>query len=149
MVGADRFERFRAPACASQSVGCGFRVPRRLNLTQKSSLRLHKYPSEIRRRGDGLPGADSSDYKGWPEITLASFTNIFVDNETLNVFLLDRVHRLRSRDLFAGPQIIVHKSPRADTGRIGVAISDEGTIFNATFYGFSPGTHPDATLLVR
>ena len=40
-VGADRIERFRAPACGSQSVGCAFRVPRCPNLTQ-SGLRLHK-----------------------------------------------------------------------------------------------------------
>ena len=105
--------------------------------------------SEVRRKGDGLPGADASEFMGWPEITPASFTNIFVDIETLDSFSLDRVHRLRSTDLFVGPQTIVHKSPPAGTGRIGVAVCDEGIVFNETFYGYSPAGHSDAALLVR
>ena len=105
--------------------------------------------SEVRRRGDGLRGLDARDIAGRPEITLASFTNIFVDIETLSIFSLDRVHRLRSTDLFAGPQAIVHKSPPAVSGRIGVAVSDKGVVFNETFYGYSPAGYKDAALLAR
>ena len=105
--------------------------------------------SEVRRKGDGLPGADARELKGWPEITPASFTNIFVEYETLDTFSHSRVHRLRSTELFAGPQTIVHKSPPAVTGRIGVVVSDKGIVFNETFYGYSPGAHPDAAVLVR
>ena len=104
---------------------------------------------EERPRGDGLPGMDASALKGRPEIALVSLTNFLIDSKTLNTFSFDRVHRMRSPDLFAGPQTIVHQSPPAATGRIGVAICDGGGVFNETFYGYSPSVHPDATLLVR
>ena len=105
--------------------------------------------SEVRRRSDGLRGLDARVIAGRPEITLDSFTNIFVDVETLSTFSHNRVHRLRSTDLFAGPQTIVHKSPPAVSGRIGVAVSDKGVVFNETFYGYSPAGHKDAALLAR
>ena len=105
--------------------------------------------SQRRRKGDGLPGEDASCLGGRLEITHTSFKRILVDHETLGAFSLDRVHRSRSPDLFAGPLVVVHKSLPAATGRIGVVVSDEGAIFNETFYGYSPRTHPDAALLVR
>ena len=105
--------------------------------------------SRVRKRGDGLPGVKASYLHGLPEITVASFDNIFVKPEFLEIFFHDRIHDPRSRDLFAGPLVVVHKSPPAFTERIGVAISDEAVIFNETFYGYSPSGHPDAGLLVR
>ena len=108
-----------------------------------------KLSSRVRRRGDGLPGVDASYLHGLPEITAASFTSIFVDTSFLDLFSHERIHDPRSADLFAGPQTIVHKSPPAVAGRISVAVSDEGIVFNETFYGYSPGAHPDAALLVR
>ncbi len=105
--------------------------------------------SEVRRKGDGQPGMDASGLKGRPEITLASFANIVVNKEVLDTFSLDRVHRLRAPDLFAGPLIVVHQSPPAATRRMRVAISDEGVVFNETFYGYSARTHGEAGLLVR
>ena len=105
--------------------------------------------SAVRRRGDSLPGVDASYLHGRPEITAESFTSILVDTSSHDVFAHERLHRPRSADLFAGPQTIVHKSPPAVTGRIGVAVSDEGIVFNETFYGYSPADHPDAALLVR
>ena len=105
--------------------------------------------SQVGRKGDGLPGVDASCLQGRLEITRTFFTNIFLDNETLNTFSLDRVHRSRSADLFTGPLVVVHKAPPAYTGRIGVAVSDEGVVFNETFYGYSAAAHPDAALLVR
>ena len=105
--------------------------------------------SQVGRKGDGLPGVDASYLLGRLEITRTSFEKILVDHETLSPFSLDRVHRSRSPDLFAGPLVVVHKSLPAVTGRIGVVVSDEGAIFNETFYGYSPGARPDAALLVR
>ena len=105
--------------------------------------------SRVRRRGDGLPGVDASYLHGLPEITSTSLTSFVVDSKTLNTFSLDRIHDPRSADLFAGPLVVVHKSPNAMTGRIGVAISKEDVVFNETFYGYSPLEHPDAGLLVR
>ena len=109
-----------------------------------------KPSSRVRKRGDGLPGAVATYLHGLREITAASFTkNILVDTKSLDIFSLDRIHDPRSPDLFAGPLIVVHKSPPVFTGRIGVAVSDEGVVFNETFYGYSPAAHPDAALLVR
>ena len=105
--------------------------------------------SRVRRRGDGRRGVDASYLHGLPEIAAESFTRIIVDTSNLDLFSHERIHDPRSRDLFVGPQVIVHKSLPAVTGRIGVAVSDEGAIFNETFYGYSPGAHPDAALLVR
>ncbi|MDE0029004.1 MAG: N-6 DNA methylase [Deltaproteobacteria bacterium] len=105
--------------------------------------------SRVRQGGDGRPGVDASYLWERPEITVASLASIFVDSEILNAFSLDRIHDPRSPDLFAGPLVVVHKSPPATTGRIGVAISEEGIVFNETFYGYSPCQHPDASMLVR
>ena len=145
-------ERIRAtghPTLAKfwrERIGVTYR--RRLRGSGSGYQKLRK-SSEIRQGGDGLRGVDASEYVGWPEISPASFANILVDNETLNTFSSDRVHRLRSKDLFAGPQIIVHKSPPSVTCRMGVVISDDGVVFNETFYGYSPAAHPDPALLVR
>lgn len=105
--------------------------------------------SQAGQTGDGSPGADASHLQGRLEITRKSFRSILVDNETLNTFALDRVHRSRSVDLFSGPLLIVYQSPPSAAGRIGVAISDEGVVFSETFYGYSARIHPDAALLVR
>ena len=105
--------------------------------------------SRVRKRGDRLPGVDASYLRGRPEIAAASLTNIFIDTSLLDVFSHARIHDPRSADLFAGPQAIVHKSPPAGTDRIRVAVSDEGIVFNETFYGYSPAGHDDAALLVR
>lgn len=108
-----------------------------------------KKSSRVRRRGDGRPGVDASYLHGLREITAASFTNFVIDTSLLDRFSHDRIHDPRSADLFAGPLIVVHKSPSADTGRIGVVVSDADVVFNETFYGYSPREHPDAALLVR
>ena len=108
-----------------------------------------KRSSRVRRRGDGRRGVDASYLHGLLEITAESFRGIIVDTSSLDLFSHERIHDPRSRDLFVGPQVIVHKSLPAVTGRIGVMVSDEGIIFNETFYGYSPGPHPDAALLVR
>ena len=105
--------------------------------------------SEIRQKGDNERGMDARRLLGKPEITLAFFTNIVIDPRKVGTFSFNRVHRLRSMDLFARPQAIVHKSPPSVTGRMGVAISDEGVVFSETFYGYCPSKHPHSTLLVR
>lgn len=111
--------------------------------------RLRK-SSEIRRPHDGgLPGADASSLFGRPEINAETFSPVFIDGDRLGNFVQERVHRIRSFDIFAGPLAIVHKSPPVATGRIGVAVSDGDVVFNETFYGYSPGAHADARGLVR
>jgi len=105
--------------------------------------------SRVRKKGDGLPGVDASYLHGFPEVTADSFTNVFIDSNLLDTFSLDRIHDPRSIDLFAGPAIVVHKSPPATTGRIGVALSENDAVFNETFYGYSPHAHSDANTLAR
>ena len=106
--------------------------------------------SRVRKRGDGLPGVAATYLHGLPEVTAATFTkNILVDTKSLDMFSRDRIHDPRSPELFAGPLTVVHESPPAATGRIGVVVSDEGVVFNQSFHGYSPGAHPDAALLVR
>lgn len=105
--------------------------------------------SRIRQNGDGLPGVDARYLHGFSEITAASFTTISIDHDALDVFSHDRIHDPRSVELFSGPLLVVHKSPPALTGRIGIAVSEENAVFNETFYGYSPQGYPDAHGLVR
>ncbi|MBX5232899.1 N-6 DNA methylase [Rhizobium sp. NLR4a] len=105
--------------------------------------------SRIRRNADGLPGVDARYLHGFSEITAASFTTIAIDPAMLDGFSQDRIHDPRSVELFTGPLLVVHKSPPALTGRIGVAVSEKNAVFNETFYGYSPHGYPDPNGLVR
>ena len=105
--------------------------------------------SRVRRRGgDGLPGADASYLHRLREITTAdSLGNLFVVPGSLDLFSHDRIHDPRAPELFNGPLVVVHKSVRADRGRIGVWISNESVVFNETFYGYSTSGQPNARQL--
>ena len=105
--------------------------------------------SPIRAQGDGLPGYDASPLQGLPEITANTFSEIAIDYSKLTPFDQERVHRIRSRNLFTGPLVVVHKSPPASAGRVGVSISQEDAVFNETFYGYSPGEFSNARGLTR
>ncbi len=114
-----------------------------------SGYQTLKRSSRVRRHGDGMPGADASYLHGLPEMTVASFGNIVIDTDLLDLFSHARIHDPRSRELFAGPLLLVRKSPPVSTERIGVAISEEDVVFNESFYGYSPSGHPDDRRLVR
>lgn len=101
------------------------------------------------RGGDGLPGYDASSLHGLPELTADTFTPIMIDAQQLKPFAHQRVHRLRARELFNGPLVVVHKSPPVSSGRIGVAVSKTDAVFNETFYGYSPPRCTDATGLTH
>lgn len=94
--------------------------------------------SRIRKHGDGLPGVDATYLHGLSEVTSASFSPIFIESKGLGKFQEKRIHDPRSVDLFRGPIAIVHQSPPSASGRISVAVCDEPTVFNETFYGYSP-----------
>lgn len=108
-----------------------------------------KPSSRIRQQGDGLPGVDARYLRGIPEITAASFTELSINQRGLEPFSQDRIHDPRSAELFLGPLVVVHQSPSAISGRIGVAISENDAVFSETFYGYSPHSFPDAHGLVR
>ena len=105
--------------------------------------------SRTRLRGDGRPGVDATYLHGRRELVAGGFSGVLVEASSLPLFSHERIHDPRSEDLFTGPQTIVHKSPPAVAGRIGVAVSEDGIVFNETFYGYSPQHHPAAPLLVR
>ena len=105
--------------------------------------------SRIRRRGDGKPGVDATYLRGRRQITAGPFTSLLVDASSLTRFAHERIHDPRSTDLFAGPQVIVHESPPKSTGRISVAVSDEGVVYNTSFHGYCTGHDADGGLLVR
>jgi hypothetical protein len=105
--------------------------------------------SRIRKDGDGLPGVDASYLHGLPEISVESMSEIDINGTVLSLFNQERIHDPRSIEIFAGPLVIIHKSPPVAAGRIGIAISDGDVAFSETFYGYSPGAHPDAWGLVR
>ena len=113
-----------------------------------SGYQTLKPSSRVRRHGDGLPGADARYLQGLPEIT-AGPLDVLIDTESLGSFSQDRIHDPRSRDFFTGPLMVIHKSPVATTGRIGVGVCDEDVVFNETFYGYSAAGHRDAAMLVR
>lgn len=105
--------------------------------------------SRTRKNGDGLPGVDATYLHGLLEISSESMSDIVIRDDTLGPFVHLRIHDPRPVELFAGPLAIVHQSPPAATGRIGVAISETDIVFSETFYGYSPGMHADAAGLVR
>ena len=108
-----------------------------------------KPSSRVRKHGDGRPGVDASYLRGRQEVTGGPLEDFFMENGSLGIFSHERIHDPRSEDLFVGPLVLVHQSPPATTGRIGVAISEEDVVFNESFYGYSPSGHPEARLLVR
>ena len=108
-----------------------------------------KPSSRIRKHGDQRPGVDATYLRGRQEVTSGPLEGFFVENGSLGIFSHGRIHDPRSEDLFVGPLVLVHQSPPATTGRIGVAISEDDLVFNESFYGYSPSGHPEARLLVR
>ena len=129
-----------------ERIGSGSRGRLRGSGTGYQSL---KPSSRVRKNGDGLPGVDASYLRGRNEVAGGRIEGFFVEDESLGVFAHERIHDPRSEDLFVGPLVLVHQSPSANTGRIGVAISDGDVVFNESFYGYSPIGHPEARLLVR
>ena len=107
-----------------------------------------KRSSEV-RRGEVLRGFDASHLKGLPEFTTSFLESMFVERGLLPSFEHDRVHRVRSAELYVGPLLLVHKSPPVATGRIGVTISEGDVVFNETFYGYSTRLHSQPSLLAR
>lgn len=105
--------------------------------------------SRIRKKGDGLPGVDASYLHGLPELTSQTFTPISINRDELSGFGDSRIHDPRSIDLFNGPAAVVHKSPPALAGRVGVGVTDDGVVYNETFYGYCPKGFGEPEKLVR
>lgn len=105
--------------------------------------------SSVRKHGDGQPGVDAAYLKGKREVNVGSMTTIQIDTSSLDFFSHERIHNRTSDSLFGGPQAIVKRSPSVGLERIDVGVTDEGLVFNETFYGYCPRGYMDAKLLVR
>ena len=105
--------------------------------------------SSVRALGDGQPGVSASYLQGKPELTSQSFSDVFLDTDSLPAFSHDRLHRPSGDELFKGPLLVVHQSIKASKERIRVATSENDVVFNETFYGYSTAGDPDADLLAR
>lgn len=99
--------------------------------------------SRIRKHGDGLPGVAADYLHGRREVTLASMTNILVDERTLPFFTEPRIHDRRAETLFDGALVVVQKAPPASLGRIRTAVVQGGAVFNTSLYGYSSRAHDD------
>jgi len=105
--------------------------------------------SRVRRNGDGLPGVDATYLHGRREITAETFTQNSIDPTNLGFFTHERIHDPRPVELFAAPLLVVHEAPPVHTGRIGIAVSETDTVFNQSFYGYSPQAIPEARAIIR
>ncbi len=101
------------------------------------------------RSGDGEVGFSATDLHGLKELTHESMQSILVDRDELASFTPERVHRIRSKSLYTGPLLLVHKSPPATAGRIRASVTDEDLVFSETYYGYSAHLHPRGRQLVR
>lgn len=74
---------------------------------------------------------------------------LLLNPSVCTTFSQKKLHRIRSKEIFLGPLLIVRESPPADAGRIRVTVSDSDTIFNQSYHGFSAREHPEGHLLIR
>ena len=105
--------------------------------------------SRIRKVGDGKRGVSACYLHGLPDLEIGALSEILIDALRLPTFKHDRIHDPRQKEIFYGPLLLVHQSPSTDSQRITTAVSDTDVAYNASFYGYSPGSHPKAGLLVR
>jgi len=105
--------------------------------------------SLVKKNGDGLPGESAVNLQDLPELSPEAAKSLLVDASQLPLFSRERVHRVRPRELYLGPKLIVHQSPPVNTGRIRVTVADDDLVFNESYYGYSAGQHPDGRRLVR
>ena len=105
--------------------------------------------SRIRKKGDGKPGVDASYLHGLPDLEIDSLSGILIDASRLPAFKYNRIHDPRQKEIFSGPLLVLHQSVSVDYQRIRTAVSDTDIAYDGSFYGYSPGSHPEAKILVR
>tara|TARA_R110002020_G_scaffold380408_1_gene591660 strand:+ start:2284 stop:5340 length:3057 start_codon:yes stop_codon:yes gene_type:complete len=130
---------------------------REVGLSDKGRLRgvgrgyqTLKKSSRVRKNGDGLPGVDASYMHGLPDLTVEALSDIAINTDALLEFEHKRIHDPRKREIFDGPLMLLHKSPRANSERITTAVCDQDVAYSETFYGYSPSSDKQkAGLFVR
>lgn len=104
--------------------------------------------SRVRKNGDGQPGVDASYLHGLPELTIPALTDL-IEPRNLELFRLARLHDPRAREQFAGPVLVVHKSPPVFSERMNLGVCDTDLVYNESFYGYSLADHADGQLIAR
>ena len=98
---------------------------------------------------DGQRGQDADGFKGWGHLDRNAEPTLELDARELPPFEGGRLHRRRSREIFSGPLLLVHKSPPAGLGRLKVSVSKDDVFYNESWYGFSAEGHANGHELTQ
>ncbi|MBS9721454.1 N-6 DNA methylase [Tianweitania sp. BSSL-BM11] len=108
-----------------------------------------KLRDSSKKHDDGTVGDDASHLHGLPHLDDVMSAQLVIDPLRLPAFGVDRLHRARSRSIYNGPILLVHKSPPAQLQRIQMSVCDRDIVFNESWYGFSTAGAPEASSLAR
>lgn len=95
------------------------------------------------------PGFSAKYLHGLPMLRSKDFGQLLLDTSKLPAFAEERCHRVKPRELFEGPILLVRKTPPTHRGRIEVGISLDDVLFAETFYGYGAAKDPRAASLLR
>jgi len=90
---------------------------------------------------------DAAALSGRPSLTARAQVGPLLDTDRLPPFGRPRLERPRHPELYAGPLVLLREAVRTD--RQWASVSDEGVVFNESFYGYGAHGHPNAHLMVR
>ncbi|HBT83072.1 MAG: hypothetical protein A2091_05850 [Desulfuromonadales bacterium GWD2_61_12] len=103
---------------------------------------------QLLRRSTKKP-QDATDLQGLPELSTNGALPLLIDTKTYPPFKHLQLHRVRDREIYRKPLLIVHESLPVASGRIRVAVSESDLIFNQSYHGYSTHGHPHENILVR
>jgi hypothetical protein len=90
---------------------------------------------------------DAKPLRGMPLLRSEQQGRFFLDTRTLPAFDHERVHRLRDRNAYRGPLLLVRKSPPAGDDVPSVTVSKGDVAYTESFYGYSARGHGEAEAL--
>lgn len=102
-----------------------------------------------KKNADGTIGDDATHLHELPHLDDVNAATLVIDPSLLPIFKVNRLHRVRDRDIYNGPILLVHKSPPAGVQRIQVSVCDKDVVYNESWYGFSTKGVNDASSLAR
>ena len=102
-----------------------------------------------KKNDDGTTGDDASELHGLPHLDDVTAATVVINSSRLPIFEADRLHRARTRGIYNGPILLVHKSPPAKVQRIQMSICDDDVVYNESWYGFSANGADEAQSLIR
>lgn len=105
--------------------------------------------SRVRRYGDGLPGVPAEYLHGKPHLTASARPGLRIISSQLKPFTAARIHDRRSPEIFRGPLLLIHESPKVEHGRISVSVSYEDVVYSQSYHGYSAAEHEKGLLLIK